>query len=146
MREEGLDRLRVVQGSVNAAAVRGPDDHRHTEVTVRAIPDARSLLNDLVESREDEVGELHLGDRDQAVDGHPDADAGDQGLVQRRVEDTLLTELVEESHRGAEDTAACTDVLAEHDDPVVAAHLFLQRVVDGGDQVLLGHHTTSMSP
>ena len=61
--EERLDRLRVVQRAVDAAAVRGADGHRHAVAVVRAVAHPRRLGHELVERRVDEVGELDLGDR-----------------------------------------------------------------------------------
>ena len=63
----------------------------------------------------------------------------------------LFAELVEESHRDAEDSTASPDVFAENHDAVVALHLVPQGVVYGLDDVLLGHYdhppslVTSMS-
>ena len=61
----------------------------------------------------DEVGELHLGDRPQAVDGGPGRGSGDHALGQRRVEHPLLAVLGEQALGGAEDAALLADVLAE---------------------------------
>ena len=147
VREERLDRLRVIQRSVHAAAVWGADHQRHAEVTVRAVPDARRLLNDLVEGREDEVGELHLGDGEQAVDRHPDrrrrrSDISSSGvsstrsspnssrkpIVARNTPPRAPTSSPRTTMRSSRRISSC------------------ERVVDRLNSVLLGHHTTSMSP
>ena len=64
----------------------------------------------------DEVGELDLGDGDQAVERHPDRGADDPALGQGRVDDAVVAELVPEPLGDAEDSADAADVLAEHDD------------------------------
>ena len=74
---ERLDRLRVVQPAVYAAAERSPDDDGHRVVAVGPVPRPRGLADDLVERRMDEVGELDLGDWDQAVERGADGDADD---------------------------------------------------------------------
>ena len=83
VRVEGLDRLRVVQRSVDAPAAGRADHQRTSEVAVRAVAEPGRLGHDLIERGVDEVGELDLGDREQAVQGHADRDADDAGFGQR---------------------------------------------------------------
>jgi hypothetical protein len=125
--EERLNRLRVVQRTVHAAAVGRADGHRQRHRSVRAIAHARRLGQDLVEGGEDEVGELDLRHRPDAVDGHPDRRADDQRLGQRRVKHAVATELVVEPVGGKEDAALLAHVLTQHDDRVIAPHLLGQR-------------------
>ena len=75
---EGLDRLRVVEASVDSSAEGRPDHDRHRPVAVRPIARARRLADDLVKSWVDEVRELDLRDRHQAVQGRADRDADDR--------------------------------------------------------------------
>ena len=138
---ERLDRLRVVQRPVDAAAPRRADHQGAAEVAVGPVPDPGRLGHDLVERGMDEVGELDLGDGQQAVQGHPDGDPDDEGLGQRRVDDPLLAELLHEPLGDPEHAAARADVLAQDDDALVALHLVPEGVVDRGDDVLLGHES-----
>ena len=141
--EEGLDALRVVQRAVDAAAVRRPDDHRHAVAVVRAVAHPGRLGHDLVERREDEVGELDLGDRPQAVDRRADRGADDHRLGQRRVDDAVVAELRPQPVGRQEDAALLADVLAEDDDRLVAAHLVGERLADGLDERPGRHQSTS---
>ena len=75
---EGLDRLRVVERSANSAAPRHADHDRHPVRAVRAVADARRLVDDLLERWRAEVGELHFGDREQTSDRRADRDADDR--------------------------------------------------------------------
>ena len=143
MGEERLDRLRVVQRAVDAAAVRGADRHRHAVAVVRAVAHPGRLGHDLVERREDEVGELDLGDRAQAVDRRADRRADDHRLGQRRVDDAVVAELGPQPVGGEEDAALLADVLAEHDDRLVAAHLVGERLADGLDERARRHQSAA---
>ncbi len=139
MSVEGLDRLRVVQPAVNPAAERGPDHDGHAPVAIRPVPRPRRLADDLVEGGMDEVGELDLGDRDEAVERRPDRNADDRRLRERGVEHTRLAEARVQAICGAEHAALLADVLTEDEDSLVALHL----LGDGGthrlDHPHLGH-------
>ena len=63
----------------------------------------------------------------------PIGGADDAGLGERGVVHAVGAELVGEPVGGAEDAAELADVLAEHDDARVAAHLGPEGVVDGLD-------------
>ena len=134
VREERLDRLRVVEGAVHAAAVRRPHDHRHAEAVVRAVAHPRGLGHELVEGRVDEVGELDLGDRPEAVDGRADRGADDHRLGERRVDDPVVAELAPEPVGRQEDAALLADVLAQDDDRLVPPHLLGHAVADRLDE------------
>ena len=143
MRVERLDRLRVVEGAVDAATARRTDHERHAEVAVGPVAHAGCLGDDLIEGGVDEVGELDLGDRQQPVQRHADRHADDAGFGERRIDDAPLAELVEEPLRHLEDTPAGPDVLTEEHDPIVGGELVVQRVTDRGDEVLLAHGAPS---
>ena len=132
--EERLDRLRVVQRAVDAAAVRRADHHRHAEPVVRAVAHPRRLGHDLVERRVDEVRELDLGDRPQAVHRGADRRADDHRLGQRRVDDPVVAELGPQPVGGEEHAALLADVLAQDDDRLVAAHLLGHALADRLDE------------
>src|SRR5262249_19615426 len=124
---EGLDGLRVIEGTVHAAAPRRPNDQGHAEVAVGAIVDLGRLAHELVEGGVDEVGELDLGDGPEVGEGQADGDGNDGALGQRRSDHALIAELGVQPGGGAEYPAPGTDVLTQQHDPVV-----------GGHQVVLG--------
>ncbi len=98
------------------------------------MPEAADVVHQLVERRVDEAVELDLGHGPGPADGHADRGADDPGLVERSVDDPVTAEVAAETLRDPEDTTGDADVLAEHDDRVVAIHHLAQRGVDG-----LGH-------
>ncbi|MNY35608.1 hypothetical protein D3C86_1700280 [compost metagenome] len=140
MGEVGLVGLRVVVAAADAAAVGGADDDRAGVLPARAVAELRHLVDDLVDGREDVVHELDLGDRAQAVEGHADGGADDAGLGEGGVDDPVLAELLLQADGGAEDAAELAHVLAHDDHPIILAHLDLQGVVDGLDDVHRGHY------
>src|SRR5207248_6049855 len=97
------------------------------------------LVHDLIESRKDEIAELDLGNGPQPVHRHADGGADDPGLRERRVDDAIGAELLDQSDRSAKDAAELAHVFAQHDHARIAAHLDLQRVVDRLDDVPRGH-------
>ena len=141
--EEGLDRLAVVEGAVDAAAVWRSDGDGTAEGAVGAIAQARRLADDLVEGRKDEVGELDLRHRPQPVDRRPDRGPDDERLGERRIDDALAAEFAEEPVGGQEDAALPADVLAQDDHRLVASHLVGERLADGLDQGPDGHRDVS---
>ena len=60
----------------------------------------------------------------------PIAGADDQRLRNRRVDHAVFAEGIEQPFGNLERAAQFADVLAHHEDVVVAAHLFMQRLVD----------------
>ena len=131
---------------MHPAAPRGAHDERAGEVAIGPVADARRLGDQLVERRVDEVGELDLGDGEQAVHRHPDRHPDDRGLGERRVDDACLAELLEETGRRAEDAATRADVLAQHQHAIVGLHGVPERVVDRLHDVLLGHRASPWRP
>ncbi len=144
--EERLDRLGVVEGTMDPAAVGRSDGHGHADRVVGPIAHPGRLGHDLVEGRVDEVCELDLGDRAQAVDGRPDRSPDDHRLGQRRVDDPVVAEFGPQPIGGEEDATLASDILAQHDDVAVAAHLLGQRVPDRLDEGHHGHQSRPSSP
>ena len=136
---ERLDRLGVVEPAVDAAAERRADHHRHRPVAVGPVPGAGRLADDLVERRVDEVGELDLGDRQEAVQRGADGDADDARLGERRVQDARLAEPGMQPVGGTEDATLAPDVLAHDEHALVPLHLFGDRGADRFDHAHLGH-------
>ena len=128
---------------MDPAPVRGADHHRDAEVAVRSVPEPGGLGDDLVERRMDEVRELDLRDRQEAVQRHPDRDPDDPRFRQRRVDHPLLAELLHPAVGDPEDAATRAHVLAEQHDALVVRHLVVERVAHRGDHVLLRHRSSS---
>ena len=95
-------------------------------------------LHELVVAGVDEVGELDLGDRAEPGEREADPDADDRRLGERRVEHPVGAELGGQPVGGAEHAAARTDVLAEHDHPLVAGEEVVLGLADRVDHVPLG--------
>ena len=95
--------------------------------------------DEVVPGARHEVGELHLGDRPQPHHRRAGRAAHDRGLRQRRVEDAPRAELLLEAERDLERAAVDADVLAEHEDALVAAHLLAETVADRLEIGLLRH-------
>ena len=140
--EVRLRALRMVVASPDPPARRGANDHRRRELPRGAVPHLGHLRDDLVEGRVDEIRELDLGDRAQAVHRHSDRHPENPDLVQRRVDHPLRSEPAEQSFRRPEDPAVAADVLPEDADRRVPRHLRRERVVDRLDQRHLGHRLT----
>ena len=130
MRIKRLDRLRVIERTVDRAAPRHADHHRHAPRAIRAIAHPSGFVDDLLESGRAEVRELHLGDGQEAAQRGADGNTDDARFRDGRVDDPIGAELFDEAVGHAEDAAAHADILAEEDEPLVAAELALERVVD----------------
>ena len=59
-----------------------------------------------------------------------DAEAGEPGFGDRRVDDAVLAELVDEARQHLERRARLGDVLAHQDDARIAPHLLGDRLLD----------------
>ncbi len=81
------------------------------------------MIGDLVHGRVDEAHELDLGDRAQSLRGHADGHPGNHPFRQRCVLYTVLAELLLQAGGRAEYPAVDSNILAEHDDGRVVAHL-----------------------
>src|SRR4029450_7127095 len=99
----------------DAAERRDPDHGGHPDPASGAFAVLREMADHLVQPGGREAAELQPGDR--APPGHrePDADPGDPGLGDRRVEHALAAELGLQTLGHAKDPAERADVLAQHD-------------------------------
>src|SRR5215211_8927878 len=137
--EVRLDALGVVEGAAGHDAVGSPDGYGYVPRAVRAVVEAGGFAGDLVERRRDEVGELDLGYGAHPVHGEAYRGAYDQAFGQRRIHHPGRTELLLEALRDPEHPAGPAHVLAHDHHGLVGAHLLGQPLVDGLQQVLLGH-------
>ena len=92
--EPGLDALGVVERATGHDAVGDADGYGDVPVTVGAVVEPGGLVDDLVEGRRDEVGELDLRHRTHPVHGETDGSAHDQAFGQRRVHYPNRPELI----------------------------------------------------
>src|SRR5262249_47385177 len=100
------------------------------ELAVGSIAQPRRLRHDLVVSRVHVVGELDLYAGPQSIGRHADGGADDAGLADRRVEAAARPEFLLQALRAAEHATEVADILAEHDDVVVALHADVHGVAD----------------
>ena len=138
---EGFDRLRVIKTAVHSATERRADDDRHPPVTVGPVAGPGGLADDLVKGRVDEVGELDLRDRDQAVEGGADRHTHDCGFRQGCVQHPRLAEARVETVGRAEYAAFLAHVFAQHEHPLVSLHLLGDRRTHGLDHPHPSHAT-----
>jgi len=92
------------------------------------------------QAHEYEVGELHLGDGAHAHDRRAGRAGDDRRLGERRVDHAPRAELFLEAERHLERAAVDADVLAEHEDALVAPHLAAQAVRDRLEVGLFSHY------
>ncbi len=88
------------------------------------------LGDDLVVGGVDEPVELDLADRSVAAQREADGGADDAALGERRVDDSVLAEVLLQAVRDAEDAAELADVLAHDEDLRVVLHGGAQAPVD----------------
>ena len=93
--------------------------------------DLRGLVDHLVHDDRQEVAEHDVDDRPHAGHRGADAEAGEAGFRDRRVDDAVLAELVDEAGQHLEGRARFGHVLAHQDDRRIAAHFFGDRFLDG---------------
>ena len=105
-----------------------------------AIPLLRRDGDELIPRARDEIRELHLRDRTHAHDRRTGARADDRGLGKRRVDHAPVSEFFLEAQRHLERAAVHADVLADHEDTLVAPHLGAQPVADRLEVRELGHY------
>ena len=109
------------------------DHQRRLRLAAEHVAELGGLVEDLVEADAEEIAEHQFGDRPQAGDRGAGGGAHDRRFGDRRVDDPRLAELAEQPLGDAEHAAigvalalaagAAGDILADHDDARVAAHL-----------------------
>src|SRR5947208_15443100 len=96
MAEVRLGRLGMVVAAADPASEWSADRHRDGELASGTVAHLGGLGDDLVEGRVDEVHELDLRDRTQAVQGHPDRGADYPAYSERRAEHAVLAQIQED--------------------------------------------------
>src|SRR5471032_827963 len=117
--EHRFDTLAVGLAAIDAAAAGHAHGQRRSELTGRAITQARSFGDDLVGRGVDVVGELDFCHRAQAVGTHAHCHTDDAAFGNRRVEYPRAAVLVLQALGATEHAAEVTDVLAEYHHVVV---------------------------
>jgi hypothetical protein len=117
-------------------------DERAGELPIRAIAQPRSLGDDLIIGRVHVVGELDLDTWLQAVGGHADGGADNAELADRGVEAAALAVFRLQALACAKHAPEIADVLAKHDDIVIARHHHVHRVADRLDHRPARHGQT----
>jgi hypothetical protein len=87
----------------------------------------------------DEIGELHLGDGAHAHDRRAGAPADDRRFGERCIDHAPRAELLLEALGDLEGAAVDADVLADHEDALVALHFLPEPVGDRLEVRLDGH-------
>ena len=118
--EPGLEALAVLGGGAGARARGHAHDQRHRGLAAEHVAQLRRLVDDLLHRERREVRELELEDRPQAGQRRADRDAGAAELGDRRVDDPVGAEAVDEVARHLEGAAVDADVLAHQDHAPVA--------------------------
>ena len=112
--EPALGILAVIGTGVPQAAPRHAHDHRH--LSSPSIADLRGVVHELIESRRDEVVELHLADRPLTGERRADADANHRALGDRRIDDAVAEFRQERPEQEKGVAVGAADVFAEHED------------------------------
>ena len=100
----------------------------------RSISILGCLVHNLIESRKDVVGKLHLGHRAHALARRTNRKAHQSLLTQRRVEDSLSAKVCGEIHGTPKDTTKL-DIFAEDKDALVGLEGMAQGFVHGSVQI-----------
>jgi hypothetical protein len=126
--EPRLDGIGMMAAARLADAVRHPQGQRAVELAAEHVARLRDLVRDLVHRARHEIGEMHVDHGDQAGGGGAEGRAHDGRLRDRRVEDAVRAELVDQPSRDAERQAE-DDVLADAEHARIPPHLLAQRQI-----------------
>jgi hypothetical protein len=122
VREPRFQALAVLRGGAGAGTAGQADHHRHAGLAAEHEMDLGRLIDDLLHCQRHEVGELQLEHRLHAGNGRADGRTRNAELADRRVDDALRAETMDEVARHTECAAVDADVLAEQENPLVRLH------------------------
>ena len=88
------------------------------------------MIEQLINARVDETGELDFGDGPETLHREPNRDSCNPRFGERRIHDTLLAEGLEEAFAGAKDATIDADVLAQQQHACVLRHRAAQSEID----------------
>jgi hypothetical protein len=113
----------MLSGIVVAAAVADHHGHRHFELAAGHIVGFGREVEYGVEAHADEIDKGDFHDRPHAGHGGAAGDADEAGFRDGSIDDSVRPEFLRHADRGAEHPAEFGDVLANHEDIWVPAHL-----------------------
>src|SRR5438445_2405862 len=138
---QNLEAMRMLGGQLVAGAARHADHQWHLRLAAEHVPNLSRVIDDLVVSNQREVDRHHLDDGSKSEHGGSDGAADDHLLGDRRIDDPLRAEPVEETFGDPVRAAELADVLADEVHGVVPLHLFGERFSQGNPvELLLGRH------
>ena len=137
MGEQAPEALAVLCGVGVAPADSGGQHHGHLHRAAGLEVDLRHVVVDLVEADAHEVREHQLGDGSHPFGRSTDGEPDERGLGDRRVDDALRPELLQQPAGGSEDPPVRPDILTQVEDLGIHGHL-------GGDA--LGHRLGGRQP
>jgi hypothetical protein len=91
----------------------------------------RREIDNLIERTGDEIGELELDDRAQALDGGRRCGADESTFADRRIDHAVGAELLDEPACDLECAAEGGNVFAEQDHVAIPPHLITEAIRDG---------------
>jgi len=106
-----LEAVRMLRGELAAGAGRHADHQRHRHLAAGHVRDGGGVVQDLVEGEQAEVAGHDLDDGPQPGQRRTDAGADETVLGQRRVDDALGTELLQQPLADGVAAAVLADVL-----------------------------------
>ena len=104
-------------------AVAAAEDDGDFELSAGHVADVGGVVDDLVEADEGERPAHEFDDRAQAGHGRADAEAGEAGFADRRVDHAARAEFFEHAGRHLVGAVVLRDFLAHEEDVFVAVHL-----------------------
>ena len=110
---------------------RHAEDHRRAGAPVVEIGHLGRRRDHVVHRRQQDVRESHFQDWTESSDRGDDRGPDEARFRDRRLEDAVGAELLDQPERRADETAEHADVLAHDIDRRVPAHFLGQRLGDG---------------
>ena len=120
--------LTVLSGYACCCAVRTAEDHRAAHLATGHVVGLGGRVHDMVDRLHREVEGHELDDRAEAAHRRARAKPGEAIFGDRRIDDALCSELVEQSLRDLVSALVLGDLLAHHEHAVIAAHFLGHRV------------------
>lgn len=118
----------------DCAVGRSENELAAIKFVTRTISVLGSLVDNLIESRENVISELHLSDGSCAGGCEADSKTTDTLLGERSVENSVSAVFLVETHRAAEDTSKL-DVLTEYHCVVIGLKSNVQGIANGRAQI-----------
>lgn len=111
----------------NGSVRRANSELTTVELVAGTVPVLGSLVDNLVESREDVVSELHLSNRGSSRGRGTNCKSSDTLFGERSVEDSISAVFLVQAHGAAEDSTEL-DIFAEDKSAVVCFHCDVERL------------------